>query len=259
MAKIRLAMPGLLAALTLGAALATTAVAQAPRAPEPGAGPQAPQRGAQSRDLDDDDQAGGFLRELEEYAEGRGGRRWGPGGPGGRRGGRGGMMFGGLCGPDGGQIAARMLTRLERVTAPTEAQRPGFDKLKGAAEKAAETARAGCPAERSATPTGRLAAAEKRLAAMLDAIRILRPAFDEYFGSLNEEQKARFYSAGGPRRGRMGPGGPDGGRGGWRGPRERERWREERRRMRDGDRGDMRPGSRHGRVNDWPRDWGGPS
>jgi hypothetical protein len=65
------------------------------------------------------------------------------------------------------------------------------------------------------TPTGRLAAAEKRLAAMLDAVRTVRPALDTYYNSLNDEQKARLTLA--QRMGR-------GMHGGWR---ERmHRWRE---------------------------------
>jgi hypothetical protein len=38
-----------------------------------------------------------------------------------------------------------------------------------------------------------LAAAEKRLSALLDAVRLVRPAMDEYYGSLSDEQKARLY------------------------------------------------------------------
>ena len=77
--------------------------------------------------------------------------------------------------------------------------------------------RGACTTERPVTPTGRLAAAEKRLAAMLDAVRTVRPALDSYYGSLTDEQKARLTLA--QRMGRGG--GMDGG--GWR---ERmHRWR----------------------------------
>ena len=128
------------------------------------------------------------------------------GGPG-MMGGRGGMMGGrdhdmhGLgmmahvCGPNGGRMGEMMMNRLERVTQPTAEQRPNFDKLKEAAGKAHDIMRGTCPIERSATPTGRLANAEKHLAAMLDAVRTVRPAMDAYYGSLTDEQKARLAMA----------------------------------------------------------------
>lgn len=100
-----------------------------------------------------------------------------------------------MCGPDGARVGDAMIERLERATQPTAAQRPAFDKLKEAAAKAGEQMRAGCVTERPVTPTGRLEAAEKRLAAMLDAIRTLRPAMDAYYGGLTDEQKARLTLA----------------------------------------------------------------
>ena len=109
---------------------------------------------------------------------------------------RGGMMrpFGmaRFCGPEGARTGEAMIFRIERATQPTAEQRPAFDKLKEAAGKAGEIIRGACPAERSLTPTGRLAAAEKRLSAMLDAVRTLRPAMDAFYGSLSDEQKARL-------------------------------------------------------------------
>jgi hypothetical protein len=133
-----------------------------------------------------------------------------------------GMMMG-LCGPNGGRFAERMIDRIERATRPTEQQKPAFDKLKDAATKAAETAKAGCPTEPSLTPPGRLANAEKRLTAMLDAIRTLRPAMDAYYGSLSDEQKARLLMSRRAMMDRpMGPMmGPMGDRHGWRGGPER--------------------------------------
>jgi LTXXQ motif family protein len=136
--------------------------------------------------------------------------------------GRGGMMqpFGmaHFCGPNGGRMGEFMIGRIERVTQPTAEQRAGFDKLKEAIAKASETMRGACITERPVTPTGRLAAAEKRLAAMLDAVRTVRPALDAFYNSLSDEQKARLTLA----QPHMGRGGMDGG--GWR---ERmQRWRE---------------------------------
>jgi hypothetical protein len=150
-------------------------------------------------------------RRAERRGDDRGGR-----GRGFRRGGMMGGALGRLCGPRGGDLMPSMLSRLERITRPTDAQRPAFEKLKDAAMRASEQARAGCPTERPMTPTGRLAAAEKRLEALLQAIKTVRPPLEEYFAGLSEEQKARVYAGG--RGSRWGD------RGGWR-ERYREHWR----------------------------------
>jgi hypothetical protein len=42
------------------------------------------------------------------------------------------------------------------------------------------------------TPPGRLAAMEKRLQAMVDAAKTVKPALDGFYASLSNEQKARF-------------------------------------------------------------------
>lgn|GEM_PF-4404517 len=119
--------------------------------------------------------------------------------------GRPGMMPGmaGACGQQGGQFGEAMIHRLERATRPTPEQRAAFDALKEAATKAAGIVQAACPSERPVTPTGRLAAAERRLSAMLDAVRTVRPAMDAYYGSLSDEQKARLFMSQ-PRMGQMG-------------------------------------------------------
>lgn len=162
------------------------------------------------------------------------------------------------CGPQSGRFVERMLRRLERVTQPTDAQRGAFDKLKQAADQARQKVQESCPTERPVTPPSRLALVEKRLAAMLDAVRTIRPAMDEYWGALSEEQKARFYAAQGwaqrwrermfERRGpRSGDG--DGWRG-WRG-RDRDDWRDR------SDRSDRSRGPRDTDGDGWPNSWGG--
>jgi len=232
---------------------------------------------------------GGGPRWREDDWRGRSPERWGFDSSRGFGGGqRGPMMMGPramgrLCGPDGGRIIGFMLDRLERITKPAEAQRQAFERLTEAAAKAQDIARATCPTgERPVTPPGRLAAAEKRLEALLEAIRTVRPALDEFYASLSEEQKARLYAAS-PRPGwrehmrgwreRFGGGDdferrrPDGPRESWRdesrdrerdGWRGRQRWRDEGQRSRDRrdyDADDDRDYDRDG----WPDRWRGPS
>jgi hypothetical protein len=241
------------AALVAAAAVAIPAIAQqspqgdAPSATQPAPAPQAGpdgrgpdwRGGPRGRYSDEDGPRWRRRDEGRRYGEDDGPRRWHErrfGG--GRRDGmmppmmeRGAMMrpFGmaHVCGPNGARIGEMMIDRVERATQPTTEQRPGFDRLKEATGKAGEIMRGGCITERPVTPTGRLAAAEKRLAAMLDAVRTIRPAMDAYYGSLTDEQKARLTLAQ-PHMGRPGM------REGWR---ERlNRWRD--RMHRDEPRGD---------------------
>lgn len=311
MARTKLALPAVLAALALTAALATSVVVAQQSGPSeqgtnpPQAAPGAdstgqgyrqnapregrregrrngPERGynrdsgEDTRDFEDyagDDrmQRGNRREQDGDWREGRRGRDPGRDDEG-QRGPRrqadsfsppagmmGRPMFAGACGPAGGRMAGLMLMHLERLAAPTEAQRPAFDKLKAAAEKAHEIAQAGCPTERAITPSGRLAAAEKRLTALLEAVRTVRPALDEFFAQLSEEQKAHIYAATGrlsPRerytRRRDRQGGES--------QHPREQRGERRDRWRDGQRDEERGGRQRGQGDDdgWPQ-WRGRS
>jgi hypothetical protein len=56
-----------------------------------------------------------------------------------------------------------------------------------------------CQPDESLSPPDRLATAETRIDAMLDAIRQVGPALDDFLGSLSDEQKAQFESIGAKR------------------------------------------------------------
>lgn len=123
---------------------------------------------------------------------------WGPGmmmGPGMM--GRGGMGW--MCSPQGAGLAEWRIERIERLIKPTEAQRGALNDLRAASTKAAESITKACPDEFPASATARLELMEKRMEAMLAAIKTVRPAFDAFYATLSEEQKARLNS-GGPRR-----------------------------------------------------------
>jgi LTXXQ motif family protein len=127
---------------------------------------------------------------------------WGPGmmmGPGmmGWGGGMGGM--GAICDPRGAGLAEWRMERIERLITPNEAQRAALDNLRTASTKAAEIVAAACPREFPEGATARLELMEKRLDAMQQAIKTVRPAFDAFYATLNDEQKARV-NTGGPRR-----------------------------------------------------------
>ena len=108
--------------------------------------------------------------------------------------------YGLMCDPSVAGFAEWRIERLERLIRPTDAQRAKFDELKTAANKAAETMRATCPTEFPKTMTGRMELMEKRMEAMLAAVKTMRPALDAFYAALTDEQKAQLDNNTGPRR-----------------------------------------------------------
>jgi len=210
-----------LCAAALAAVIAIPAIAQQiPQRDNPLAGPAAPGpqserdgrgpgwRGYPEDRYSDEDRPGRRWRRSDEGRRDGGDdgpRRWQERRFGGAREGMPPMMERGamsrpfgmahFCGPNGGRMGEVMMERVERATQPAPDQRAAFDRLRTATGKAGEIMRGACTTERPVTPTGRLAAAEKRLAAMLEAVRTVRPAMDAYYGSLSDEQKARLTLA----------------------------------------------------------------
>jgi hypothetical protein len=82
---------------------------------------------------------------------------------------------------------------------PTEAQRGDLVALQDANAAAADMLATSCPADEAATPPARLAAAGKRLDTMLEAVKLVRSALDNFYATLSDEQKAQFEAIG-PRR-----------------------------------------------------------
>jgi LTXXQ motif family protein len=95
------------------------------------------------------------------------------------------------CGPNA-VIPQWPQAQIERAVRPSEAQRAQLDKLKDATAKAANMLKAACPAETAATPPARLTAVAGRLDTLLQAVRLVRTALDDFYGSLSDEQKAQF-------------------------------------------------------------------
>jgi hypothetical protein len=88
--------------------------------------------------------------------------------------------------------------RVEQVIKPTQQQLDAFDKLKAASTEAANQLQASCPKQMPQTPLDRFDAVEKRLQAMDEAIKTIRPALANFYASLTDEQKARFNTLGRP-------------------------------------------------------------
>ena len=69
---------------------------------------------------------------------------------------------------------------------------PAFEALKAASSKAANILNGTCPSETPSTPGDRLDAMAKRLNATAQALNTVRPALQDFYASLDDEQKARF-------------------------------------------------------------------
>jgi LTXXQ motif family protein len=93
-------------------------------------------------------------------------------------------------------LANLPIDKIEDVVKPTDDQEADLDKLHDASEKAVSIMQAACPDETPLTPTGRLDAMQKRLQAMIDAANTVQPALADFYGSLSNEQKARFNRIG---------------------------------------------------------------
>jgi LTXXQ motif family protein len=90
---------------------------------------------------------------------------------------------------------------IERKVKPTDAQRTSYTALQDAAAKAADILKSSCPPADARTPPARLTAVATRLDALLQAIVTMRPALDNFYNSLTDEQKAAFNAIGPERNG----------------------------------------------------------
>ena len=100
------------------------------------------------------------------------------------------------CSSEKAGIANLAINRIEELVRPTDTQGAALDKLDAAMQKGIERLREACPNTIPQTPVGRLDVMQKRVEAMIDAANTVRPALDEFYASLNDEQKAKFNRLG---------------------------------------------------------------
>ena len=101
-----------------------------------------------------------------------------------------------MCGEDNRDVASLPIDRIQQAIQPTDQQRPALDDLANATVTASQTIRAACPTKIVSTAPARLAAMEQRLEAMIQAVNIVQPALDRFWGLLSDEQKSRLSSLG---------------------------------------------------------------
>ncbi|MCP3471276.1 Spy/CpxP family protein refolding chaperone [Bradyrhizobium sp. CCGUVB1N3] len=101
-----------------------------------------------------------------------------------------------LCdAPDKG-VTAWPIASITQAVRPTPEQRSLLDDLKAAAAQAADAFKQSCNDSYALTPPGRLRAMTSRVSATLEAVKIVRPALEKFYGSLSDEQQARFNALG---------------------------------------------------------------
>jgi hypothetical protein len=100
-----------------------------------------------------------------------------------------------LCGGQKSSVVNLPVGRIEQSLRLNDRQGAALREVSDASAKAAEVLNAACPngqAQEMLTPPGRIATMEQRLDAMLQAVETVRPALTKFYGSLSDEQKARF-------------------------------------------------------------------
>lgn len=96
-----------------------------------------------------------------------------------------------MCGSDSRDIAGFPIEQFQAAVQPNSEQSAALDDLANASQKAAETIRNSCPKDVALTAPRRLAEMQQRVEAMRNAVNILKPALDKFYGLLSDDQKAK--------------------------------------------------------------------
>ncbi len=88
------------------------------------------------------------------------------------------------------------IERISGAVNPTGDQAAALKRLQEATSQAVSILESACPNETPLTPPGRMQAMEQRLKAMIDAANTVKAPLDDFYTSLNDEQKARFNRLG---------------------------------------------------------------
>jgi hypothetical protein len=86
--------------------------------------------------------------------------------------------------------------QIEKAVRPDAAQQAKLNALKAAMDKAAGDLANACPSALPATPPARLRAISMRLNAMLQTVKNVRAALDDFYNSLSDEQRMQFNMIG---------------------------------------------------------------
>lgn len=97
-----------------------------------------------------------------------------------------------LCGENSRDIAGVPVDRIRQTLQLNDQQRAALEDLANRSAKASQIIKAGCPTDVSLTAPGRLEVMQHRVEAMAQAVQIVQPALEEFYGLLSDEQKAKL-------------------------------------------------------------------
>jgi hypothetical protein len=100
------------------------------------------------------------------------------------------------CGAASAATVAWPAEEIETRLHPDDTQRAALKTLQDAAARASDALKTVCQPADALTPAARLDAAAKRLETMLQAIKSMRAALDDFYATLSDEQKAQFEAIG---------------------------------------------------------------
>ncbi len=97
-----------------------------------------------------------------------------------------------LCSEESANFTQLPTQAIEQSLKLNSQEKPALDQLSIASSKAATELEKSCPTETPQNPADRLDAITKRLNAMIEAVHTIRPALNNFYASLSDDQKARF-------------------------------------------------------------------
>jgi LTXXQ motif family protein len=97
------------------------------------------------------------------------------------------------CGAQGAEFENWPFDTIAEIVGADEKERTALEGLRASAKKAAERLAADCPQDVPAAPAARLEAVEQGIDAALKAFDTVEPALTTFYGTLDDEQKARLY------------------------------------------------------------------
>jgi LTXXQ motif family protein len=96
-----------------------------------------------------------------------------------------------MCGSDSRDIAGFPVEQFRAALQPNIEQSSALDELANANQRASEIIRNSCPKDVALTAPSRLVEMQQRVEAMRDAVNILQPALEKFYGLLSDDQKAK--------------------------------------------------------------------
>jgi hypothetical protein len=97
------------------------------------------------------------------------------------------------CGAQGAEFENWPFDAIGQIVGADEKERTALEGLRESAKKAAARLSADCPQDVPAAPAARLEAVEQGIDAALKAFDTVEPALATFYGTLDDEQKARLY------------------------------------------------------------------